>query len=123
MDHVKSDWICPKVCRLFEQYRFRGVLVHPIIYLNEYWSVATQVGIDYVDNGIEGIQGSLTKVSAALQLTPSRKYLSRPVLRLYATYAQWGDELVGSVGNKPGDAPYGLDDNGWTIGAQIEHIW
>lgn len=95
----------------------------PVLYLNRHWSLATELGIDYVDNEIQGVKGSLGKLSVALQVSPEKAFMSRPVLRVFATYAQWGSELEGYVGNSPANAPYGMDDNGWTIGAQVEHIW
>ncbi|WP_101759392.1 carbohydrate porin [Oceanicoccus sp. KOV_DT_Chl] len=95
----------------------------PTLYLSQRWNVAAEFGIDYVDNEILGVQGSVEKISFALQLSPDKKFMSRPVLRFFMTYAQWSDDLVGYVGNRPDNAPYGNDNDGWTIGTQIEHIW
>lgn len=96
---------------------------HPVVYLSDYWSVATEVGIDYVDNETLGVSGTLTKTAVALQLQSGKGYVARHTLRLFAAYAQWSDSLIGWVGNRPGNAPYGDDNHGWNFGVQIEHIW
>ena len=44
-------------------------------------------------------------------------------MRFFITLADWDDEFIGLVGNIPGDAPYGNDSNGWTLGAQTEVWW
>lgn len=97
--------------------------VRPVFYINNLWSYATEMSVDYVDNDIQNLKGSLAKVSFALQASPEQRFMSRPVLRFFVTYAKWSNELVGYVGNSPDDAPYGTSDNGWTLGGQIEHIW
>ena len=85
--------------------------------------MAFEVGLDYVDNEIIDAEGNLLKSTLALQLAKSRGYYSRPVLRLFGTYATWSDAFRGLIGNSPGDAPYGDDTSGWTIGTQIEAWW
>ncbi len=97
--------------------------VRPHFYINQHWSVATELGVDYVDNEIKGISGNVSKATVALQLSPNTGYMTRPVIRLYGTYATWSNDLVGNVGNSPDNAPYGNDNSGWTIGLQMEHIW
>jgi len=97
--------------------------IRPIYYLTQYLNIATELGIDYVDNEIIGASGSLTKLSLALQLSPTKGFMSRPVMRLYITYAKWSDAWIGYIGNQPDGAPYGDSNHGWVIGAQLEHIW
>lgn len=96
---------------------------HPVLYLSDYWSLATEVGIDYVDNETLGVSGTLTKTAVALQLQSGKGYVARHTLRLFAAYAQWSDSLIGWVGNRPHNAPYGDDNHGWNFGVQLEHIW
>ena len=95
----------------------------PVFYLNRYLSIATEIGFDYVDNEILGAAGDLSKFSVALQLSEGKGFMNRPTLRIFATYAAWGDEWIGYIGNSPNDAPYGDTNKGWSIGAQVEHIW
>ena len=39
--------------------------------------------------------GSLVKLTGALQITPAMKFLSRPSLRAFATWAHWSDSYRG----------------------------
>lgn len=96
---------------------------HPVVYLSDYWSLASEVGIDYVDNETLGVSGTLTKTAIALQLQSGKGYVAQHTLRLFATYAKWSDSLIGWVGGRPKGAPYFDDNHGWNIGLQIEHIW
>lgn len=95
----------------------------PVFYFSAYKSLAIEVGIDAIDDKANNISGSLTKLSTALQFAARRGFFSRPVLRVFITFADWSDELKGLVGNTPGDAPYAEDTQGWTIGTQLEAWW
>lgn len=95
----------------------------PIFYLSDTFNIATELGVDYVDNGVLGVKGSLSKATVALQYSPEKKFMSRPVIRFYVTYADWSKELEGLVGYTDNDELYGVQSNGWTIGGQVEHIW
>ena len=106
-----------------ELIRWLSTGARPVFYLNEFWSVATELGLDYVDNEILGAEGSLAKLSLALQLSPNRGFMNRPVVRLFGTYAMWGDDLIGHIGGVPDNAPYAGQDSGWNIGLQVEHAW
>jgi maltoporin len=48
-----------------------------------------------------------------------RKFFSRPVLRLFATYANWSNGLRGFVGG----VPFQDRKNGFTYGVQAETWW
>jgi maltoporin len=63
--------------------------------------------------------GWLLKLTAAPQITPALKFLSRPSLRAYATWARWSESLRGSV------APATNPDAVWgaTFGVQLESWW
>ena len=95
----------------------------PIIYFSKHINLAIEAGVDYVDDKINSQSGTLSKVTTALQISASRGFKSRPVLRFFVTVADWSDEFIGQIGNTPGDAPYGDDSQGWTIGAQAEVWW
>ncbi|OUR72650.1 hypothetical protein A9Q78_06335 [Methylophaga sp. 41_12_T18] len=97
--------------------------IRPIVYLTDHVNIAIEAGVDYVDNEALDVNGQLTKVTAALQLSKSRGYYSRPVLRLFATQAYWSEDFEGLVGNSPDDAPYAEDRNGFSVGIQFEHWW
>lgn len=106
-----------------EVIRWYSVGARPMMYLSKQWNLVADVGIDYVDNEIQGVKGNVSKTSLALQLSADKGYMSRPALRLFMTYARWSDDLVGLVGSRPDDAPYGDDSQGWSAGLQLEHIW
>lgn len=97
--------------------------IRPIFYLSKHVNIALEAGIDYVDDKLNNRRGSLEKFTIALQLAADRGFKSRPVLRIFATVAQWDDDFKGLVGNIPGDAPYANDVDGWTVGAQVESWW
>ena len=97
--------------------------VRPIVFLNDNFSLAFELGVDYVDDDLHDRKGGLLKETIALQLARSRGYYERPVLRLFATHAQWGGDFKGVVGHKPDDAPYGGNTEGWSTGLQLEWWW
>lgn len=95
----------------------------PIVYFSQHLNLAIEVGIDYIDDEINNRSGTLSKLTTALQVSASRGFKSRPVLRFFVTLADWSDEFRGLIGNTPGDAPYADETQGWTIGAQAEVWW
>ncbi|NQZ58114.1 MAG: carbohydrate porin, partial [Lentisphaeraceae bacterium] len=97
--------------------------IRPVYYLTDHVNIAWESGVDYVDNQISGIRGSLFKHTLALQWSAQRGYYTRPVVRLFATYAHWSSELEGHVGGSPFDAPYADDREGMTYGIQFEAWW
>ncbi len=67
----------------------------------EHISLALEAGLDYVDNEPLGVRDYLFKGSLAAQLSFGELFFSRPVLRVYATCAQWGSGFEGHIGGKP----------------------
>ena len=95
-----------------------SVGARPIRRLGRFFSLATEAGWDYtVQSGLPG--GSLFKLSVAPQITPSIKFLSRPSLRAFATYAHWSDTFRGRVA--PATSPDAV--NGGAFGVQLESWW
>ncbi|NWK57676.1 carbohydrate porin [Verrucomicrobiaceae bacterium N1E253] len=86
--------------------------------LNDYFSLALEAGVDHVDT-FDGVNGNLYKVTFAPQITPGRDVMSRPALRLFATYATWDDDLEGFVA----PTSYGMDTDGFSFGVQVEAWW
>lgn len=124
------QWVVLARQENFGQSGVKGESIHwfstgarPTFYLNQFWSIATELGLDYVDNDIVGVKGPLAKLSLALQLSPSKGFVSHPALRLFGTYAVWGSELEGHIGGVPDNAPYAEQSSGWNIGLQVEHAW
>jgi len=100
-----------------------SLAVRPIVFLNDHVSLAFEFGVDHIDDDLHGRKGNLYKETLALQLSRKPGYYERPVLRLFATYAQWDGDFKGLVGDKPDDAPYGEDTEGWSTGLQLEWWW
>ncbi|GGO86365.1 maltoporin [Marinobacterium nitratireducens] len=91
--------------------------VRPQIAMTEHLSWVFDLGYDRVDNGTT--DAGLMKSTVAFQIGKGKGYWSRPVLRVFGTYAQWGDEFEGQVG---GDV-YADRTDGWTTGVQTEWWW
>ena len=93
--------------------------LRPIVEFNKYFSLALEGGVDYVANSTSGTSGNLFKLTLAPQVALGNQFFSRPVLRVYVTYAQWSDAFVGQVG---GQDYQGLN-NGFSYGLQMETWW
>ena len=65
--------------------------VRPVVHFNKYISLALEGGVDYVDDSATGVHDYLYKVTLAPQVSLGGRFMSRPVLRLYVTYAGWGN--------------------------------
>ncbi len=90
----------------------------PIFFFSDYTSLALESGLDWVDDG-QGREGWLRKLTLAPQVAPGREFFSRPVARVFVTYANWSPALRGSIGG----APYAERRSGVTYGAQAETWW
>jgi maltoporin len=91
----------------------------PIYHFNDFFSVAFEGGVDYVDDSSLNRNGSLYKLTLAPQISMGGKFFSRPVLRAYVTYAGWGNSFEGAVGGND----YANQTHGWAWGAQMEAWW
>jgi maltoporin len=90
----------------------------PIRRLGRFFSLATEVGWDYTSQGdLPG--GSLFKLTVAPQITPNLKFLTRPSLRAFATWAHWSDTFRGIVA--PTTNPNAIQ--GAAFGVQFESWW
>jgi maltoporin len=93
--------------------------MRPIWAINKYFSLAAEAGIDYVGNSLEGSSGNLWKVTLCPQVALGNQFFSRPVLRVFVTYAHWSNAFVGQVGGQD----YQDMNNGLTWGMQMEAWW
>ncbi len=100
--------------------------VRPIYHFTDHFNVAVELGHDSVrpDTGAER---ALTKLTLAPQLARGRGYYSRPVLRLFVTYAAWNAAAMAadSTGVLGGGSsgPFAADTSGLTYGVQAEAWW
>jgi len=97
--------------------------VRPIIFLSNNISLAFEFGFDHLNDKVNNRQGNLLKETISIQFSTARGFYNRPILRLFATSAQWGDDFKGLVGHAPDDAPYATNTDGWTTGIQFEWWW
>ncbi len=90
----------------------------PMYHFSRYFSLVAEISMDHTRQ--EGInRGTLAKFTVTPQLTPVNKFLSRPALRAFFTWAVWSDEFVGLV------APYSFPhtNKGLSFGIQMETWW
>jgi maltoporin len=93
--------------------------VRPIYYLTDHLNLAFELGYDHVDNNQTNQSGGLTKATVALQIAKSRGFFSRPVVRVFGTFATWDSDFKGAVGG----TTYANETNGHTFGVQAEWWW
>jgi maltoporin len=91
----------------------------PEIFFTNHISLAVEGGFDQVHSGNPQFDGWLRKVTIAPQIGVGRKFFSRPVLRVFVTYANWSNELEGYVGG----VPFQKRTDGLTYGVQSEVWW
>ncbi|MDH5571125.1 MAG: carbohydrate porin [Gammaproteobacteria bacterium] len=99
--------------------------IRPIYHFTDHFNIALELGHDRVDPET-GETLELTKLTIAPQLAAGRGFFSRPVLRLFITYASW-NEAARDAASSPvagGTAGvFGEDTQGLTYGLQVESWW
>jgi maltoporin len=123
-----SDYfsIGPALVYQLTDYADEGGRVHwasaglrPILHFNRFVSVALEGGVDWVKDDDAGTSDYLAKVTLAPQVSLGRRFMSRPAIRAFITYAHWGEDFRGAVGG-PG---YPDIQHGLTYGVQMEAWW
>jgi len=105
--------------------RWQSVGIRPIYYFSEHFSLALELGHDNIrpDNGPEQ---QLSKITIAPQLSATRGFWARPVLRAFISYADWNNAaqqsaVAGDTISSTG--VFGSSTQGMTIGFQAEAWW
>jgi maltoporin len=93
--------------------------VRPIYHFNNFFSLAFEPGVDHVDDTGINQSGTLYKFTLAPQVSLGDKFMSRPVIRAYVTYATWTESYKGYVGGND----FMNDTSGLTWGMQMEVWW
>src|SRR5688572_8903746 len=93
--------------------------VRPIWHFNHRVSLAAEFGADWVDNDATGTSDALYKFTLAPQVSLGGRFMSRPAIRAFFTYATWGDDFVGQVGG----LDFQNESEGFTYGVQVEAWW
>ena len=91
----------------------------PEVFFTKYLSLAFEAGFDHTHSTSGQYDGWLRKFTIAPQISAGRKFFSRPVLRVFLTYANWSDAFRGYVGG----VPYMDATNGLSYGVQAETWW
>ncbi len=92
--------------------------VRPEVFFTKHLSLTGDCGFDHTH--LPGsYEGWLRKCTIAPQIGPDRKFFGRPVLRAFATYADWSNGFRGFVGG----VPFQNRTSGLTFGVQAEHWW
>ena len=91
----------------------------PVFFLTKHFSLAAEPGFDRTTSANGTYNGWLRKFTFAPQIGAGREFFSRPVLRLFVTYANWSQGLRGFVGGPP----YANRTSGLTYGVQAETWW
>ena len=72
--------------------------LRPIWHFNQRISLALDAGADWVEDDTAETDGVLYKVTLAPQVSLGGRFMSRPVVRAFVTYADWSDDFIGLVG-------------------------
>jgi maltoporin len=98
----------------------------PEIFFTKYLSLAFEAGFDHTDGFATTASGAntqfdgwLRKFTIAPQIGAGRQFFSRPVLRVFLTYANWSNGFRGLVGG----VPFEDRTSGLTYGVQAETWW
>jgi hypothetical protein len=82
-------------------------------------SLAFEGGLDWVEDEEAGTSSSLYKLTLAPQVSLGGRFMSRPVIRAFVTYAGWGDDFKGNIDSND----YLNETSGLTYGVQMEAWW
>ncbi len=99
--------------------------LRPEVFFTKYLSLAFEGGFDHTEgfittqNGNTQFDGWLRKFTIAPQIGAGRKFFSRPVLRVFLTYANWSNGFRGLIGG----LPFEDRTSGLSYGVQAETWW
>ena len=98
--------------------RWVSLGARPVRRLGRFFSLAVEAGWDHTEQGdLPG--GSLYKLTVAPQITPEFKFLRRPSIRAFATWAHWSDAFRGQIAA----ATDATAVRGTSVGVQMETWW
>jgi len=102
--------------------------IRPVVWLNSWFALQGQAGIDYVHNnrngGVStnpvndsfGKSGAIGVFTFAPTVKPRGNWWTRPEFRAFLTYSIWAKALEGAIGG----TPYQNSREGWVAGVQTE---
>lgn len=102
-----------------EKAQWASAGLRPIWHFNQRISFAAEAGADWVRDDNARTEGVLYKLTLAPQVSLGGRFMSRPVIRAFVTYAHWSDDFAGLVGGQ--DFADALD--ALTAGMHMEVWW
>jgi len=93
--------------------------LRPIWHFNQRISLAAEGGADWVKNDNANTDGVLYKLTIAPQVSLGGRFMSRPVIRAFVTYAAWSDDFIGQIGGQD----FADADDALTAGMHMEVWW
>lgn len=93
--------------------------VRPIVHFNQYFSLATEGGMDWVHDQAADTTGALYKLTFAPQVSVGNRFSSRPAVRAFVSLARWTEDFIGQVGG----LDYSDSQSGLNWGMQMEAWW
>ena len=95
--------------------------LRPVYHFYKHFGIEFEPGVDYVNDRQNNLDSYLFKFTTALRITPAPDFFSRPEIRLFATYAQWGQDFEGNPAL--GGTAFLNQRDGFNFGIQAEHWW
>jgi maltoporin len=99
--------------------RWVSVGARPIWHIDQHISIALEAGGDWIDDDNAQTNGVLYKVTLAPQVSLGGRFMSRPVIRAFVTYAHWSEDFIGLVGG----TDFANEIDGLTAGMHMEVWW
>ena len=93
--------------------------MRPIWHFDSHLSLAFEAGLDWVKDDLAGTSDALYKFTLAPQVSLGGRFMSRPVVRAFVTYAKWGDDFIGRIGGQD----FSGETDGLTGGMHMEVWW
>ncbi len=129
-DHQVTDSFSTEIVALYQyandgsdqpRTQWASFGLRPVYHFTQHFGVEIEPGIDWTESEADDWSDYLFKGTVALRLTPDRDFFSRPEFRLFATYANWGDDFKGMP--SLGGQAFRDKNDGLTFGVQAEHWW
>lgn len=95
--------------------------IRPVYAFTKYLGIELEPGIDYVRDDYYGLDSYLFKGTVAFRVATGRDFNSRPEIRIFGTYAQWGNNFKGA--SSLGGNAFARNTSGMTFGIQCETWW
>lgn len=93
--------------------------LRPVWHFNQRISLAMEAGADWVRDDNARTDGMLYKVTFAPQVSLGGRFMSRPVVRAFVTYASWSEDFVGFIGGQD----FADAEDALTAGMHMEVWW